>query len=57
MVNLTRKEILTELKKLGMYTPSQLKTYVKQYMVRYNTLYLNSPRFKHPRKSGNQKLQ
>jgi len=41
MIALTRKEILAELKKLGIDTLSELKTYFREYSA-YYALYINS---------------
>lgn len=40
MIALTRKEILAELKKLGINTFSELKAYFREYKA-YYTLYVN----------------
>jgi hypothetical protein len=40
MIFLTRNEILDQLKKLGIYTPSELQIYSRDYMVYFTEEYL-----------------
>lgn len=42
MVILTSREVLAELKKLGINTPSELKSYLKEYAAYFAHQYLGS---------------